>query len=200
MQRHSPAAERNRSPLFEILNPLLKPGAQVLEIASGTGQHADFICRARPDITWQASDPDEESVQSIQSFHEECRSPAFLRPLRWSVLDPLPPVLDRSFDALVNINMIHIAPWEACLALLDHTKTWLSEGGFLFFYGPFFVKGQPTAESNLAFHESLQERNPNWGLRNLDVLIAEASRRGLSWQKTVGMPANNLSVIFQKVS
>ncbi len=200
MKRESPAAERNRSPIFEILNPLMQPGVRVLEIASGTGQHADHICRQRTDIIWQASDPDEESAQSIQSYQEDCGNSAFRSPLRWSVLDPLPLALKTSFDIVVNINMIHIAPWEVCLALLDHTKTWLSPGGTLFFYGPFFVKDQPTAESNLAFHQSLRERNPEWGLRDLDLVIEEARSRNLRWQKTVGMPANNLSIVFQKLS
>ncbi|WP_141735151.1 DUF938 domain-containing protein [Oligoflexus tunisiensis] len=192
----SPAAERNKGPIFEILNPLLPTGAQVMEVASGTGQHADYFCEKRPDLRWQPSDPDQASFENIMEFYRARKSEAFQEPIRWSVFDPLPEPLQRSFDAVVNINMIHISPWEACLALLDHCKIWLASGGLLHLYGPFILGDRPTAASNLAFHQSLQARDPRWGLRELDQVVAAAATRGLLWKKTIDMPANNVSVLF----
>jgi len=198
LQALSPAAERNKEPILEVLNPLLPQKAQVLEIASGTGQHAQYFCMKRPDIVWQPSDPDRASIISIESYRAETSGTGFKKPEPWSVLEPLPENLNRPFDAVVNINMIHISPWEACVALLDHCKTWLAKGGVLYLYGPYFIKDRPTAPSNLDFHQSLQERDSRWGLRDLDRVRAEAEARGLYWLKTVDMPANNFSVIFEK--
>lgn len=198
MKAYSPAAERNQGPIFEVLNPLLPAGGAVLEVASGTGQHADFFCAQRPDITWQPTDPDAASLLSLEAYHAEARHPGFKKPIAWSVFEALPPELNRTFDALVNINMIHISPWEACLALLDHTRSWLAPGGLLYIYGPFVIQGRPTAPSNLSFHQSLQERDARWGLRDLETVMAVAHERGLRWIKTVDMPANNVSVLFQK--
>lgn len=198
MKAYSPAAARNQGPIFDVLNPFLKEKAQVLEIASGTGQHADFMCEKRPDISWQPSDPDPTSVVSLESYYAEGRHSGFKKPMAWSVFEPLPPELDRSFDVVVNINMIHISPWEACLALLDHCRTWLSAGGLLYLYGPYWIEGRPTAPSNLAFHQSLQDRDARWGLRDLDQVKAAAAARGLHALKTIDMPANNMSLLFQR--
>jgi cyclopropane fatty-acyl-phospholipid synthase-like methyltransferase len=198
MKAFSPAAERNQGPIFEVLNPFLPSKAAVLEVASGTGQHADFFCTQRPDIMWQPTDPDPSSLLSLETYCAESGHPGMKKPKAWSVFDALPPELDRRFDAVVNINMIHISPWEACLALLDHTRNWLAPGGVLYLYGPFVREGRPTAASNLAFHQSLQERDARWGLRELETVMAAARDRGLRWLKTVDMPANNVSVLFQK--
>jgi cyclopropane fatty-acyl-phospholipid synthase-like methyltransferase len=198
MKSYSPAAERNQGPIFEVLNPYLKTQAQVLEIASGSGQHADYFCEKRPDIIWQACDPDPASLASLGSYHAEGKHAGLQKPIAWSVLDPLPQKLDRSFDAVVNINMIHISPWEACIALLDHCQTWLATGGILYLYGPYIMSDRPTAPSNLAFHQSLQDRDPRWGLRDLDRVKAEAEARGLRWLKTIDMPAQNVSVLFAR--
>ncbi len=199
MKAFSPAAERNQGPIFEVLEPFLSAQAKVLEIASGTGQHADYFCAKRPDIMWQTCDPDPTSFASLMSYHAEGKHGGLQKPIAWSVLETMPLELQRTFDAVVNINMIHISPWEACLAMLDHSKIFLAMDGILFLYGPYFIKSRETASSNLAFHQSLQERNPRWGLRELDRVKAEAEARGLTWLKTVDMPANNVSVLFRKV-
>lgn len=198
LQAISPAAERNKESILEVLNPFLPARARLLEIASGTGQHAHYVCMKRPDIVWQPSDPDPASLASIESFRMEMSGTGFLKPIPWSLLEPLPENLNRPFDVVVNINMIHISPWEACLALLDHCKTWLAQGGVLYLYGPYLIKNRPVAPSNLDFNQSLQERDPRWGLRDLDRVRAEAEARGLRWLKTVDMPANNFSVIFER--
>ncbi len=199
MKAFSPAAERNQGPIFEVLEPFLSAQAKVLEIASGTGQHADYFCEKRPDIMWQTCDPDPTSFASLMSYYAEGKHEGLQKPIAWSVLETMPLELQRTFDAVVNINMIHISPWEACLALLDHSKIFLAKGGILFLYGPYFITSRETAASNLAFHQSLQERDPRWGLRELDRVKAEAEARGLTWLKTVDMPANNVSVLFRKV-
>jgi hypothetical protein len=200
MKAHSPAAERNKEPIFEVLAPRLPPQAQVLEIASGSGQHAAFFCEKRPDLFWQPVDPDPASLESLLSIWREGSHAGLQKPIAWSVLEARPADLQRSFDAVVNINMIHISPWEACLALLDHAQTWLKKDGILFLYGPYFIMDRPTAPSNLAFHQSLQGRDPRWGLRDLEKVRAEAETRGLQWLQTVDMPANNVSVLFVKRS
>lgn len=168
----------------------------MLEVASGTGQHAEYFCAKRPDLSWQASDADPSSILSIESYRTALAKPNFLPPVRWSVLEPVPPALKGPFDALVNINMIHIAPWEACLALFDHAQSLLAKGGVLYLYGPYFRPDRQTAPSNLEFHRSLQTRDPAWGLRDMEVVKAEALKRGFCWQDTVDMPANNFSLVF----
>lgn len=196
MQAISPAAQRNKEPIFQVLNPFLPEGARVLELASGTGQHAHHFCLNRPDLIWQPSDPDPASIASIESYRAASLGTGLREPVAWSVLEPRPDILNGPFDVVVNINMIHISPWEACLALLEHCKSWLVKGGILYLYGPYFISQRPTAASNLDFHQSLQNRNPAWGLRELDRVKAEAEVRGLRWLKTVDMPANNFSVFF----
>ncbi len=199
MKAFSPAAERNQGPIFEVLQPFLSTSAKVLEIASGTGQHADYFCEKRSDIVWQMCDPDPASYASLMIYYAEGKHEGLQKPIAWSVLESMPMELQRKFDAVVNINMIHISPWEACLALLEYSKSWLATGGILFLYGPYFIKTRETAPSNLAFHQSLQERDPRWGLRDLEIVKAEAEARGLTWLKTVDMPANNVSVVFRKL-
>lgn len=198
MKQIAPAAERNKSFIFEALTPYLPQGARVLEIASGTGQHAAYICRQRPDIAWQPTDGDPQSLKSIEAFRLEDELNALLEPVAFNIMDDAPAAIAPPYDLLVNINMIHIAPWKACLSLLNWAEELLKANGFLYFYGPFVEKDRATAPSNIDFDRSLRERNPEWGLRNLEDLVSEADKRGFPLQKVLPMPANNLSVIFQK--
>jgi len=198
MKQYSPAAERNSLPIFAVLDPLLPVTAQVLEVASGTGQHADFFSQKRPDIIWQPTDYDAESLASILAYQQECTSPALQKPVCWSVIEDRPTLLTGPFDAIVNINMIHISPWEACFGLMQHAEQLLLDEGVLFLYGPFLIHGRETAPSNIDFDRSLQERNPHWGLRDLDQVIAVAAGHGLHFQEFIDMPANNLAVIFHR--
>ncbi len=198
MKQYSPAAERNCLPIFTVLNPLMPVTAQVLEVASGTGQHATFVAQKRLDLIWQPTDCDEEALASILAYQQECASPAMQKPIRWSVIEDRPTPLTGPFDVIVNINMIHISPWEACLRLMQQAEQLLLDEGVLFLYGPFLIKGRETAPSNLEFDRSLQERNPQWGLRDLDEVIAVAARHGLHFQEFIDMPANNLAVIFHR--
>ena len=199
MKLFSPAIERNRSYILEVLNSFLMPGAQVLEIASGTGQHGHYISERRPDVIWQPSDIDPDALASIKAWKDEASTSNFLSPISFDVGDLRAPGIGKSFDALVAINMIHISPWECSLSLLEQTRTLLKPQGILYLYGPFIVEGRETAPSNLDFDRSLRERDARWGIRNLEQVVKEAEARELRLVNTTEMPANNLSVIFKKI-
>ncbi len=191
MKRTAPAAERNREPIREVLATYLPRPGTVLEIASGSGQHAVWMARAFTDIEWQPTDADESALASIAAYRDEAGLPNLRPPLRLDVMEEPWPV-ERA-DAIVCINMIHIAPWEATLALFAGAKRTLREAGILYLYGPFRFDGQ-TADSNEAFHQSLIGRDPRWGVRD----VTELRRLGLELEHVVAMPANNHSLVFRQ--
>lgn len=193
MKQFSPAAERNRSFIFEALNPFTPTGAKVLEIASGTGQHAAYFLEQRPDLRYVATDADGLALASIKEWTEgRCE----VLPL--NVLDPNSWPQGESFDVVININMIHISPWSACQSLLAQVPTILKTGGLLAFYGPFIEDEVPLAPSNRDFDLSLRSRDPSWGLRALERVKSEASERGFTFLEKREMPANNLMVFFRR--
>ncbi|HLM45864.1 MAG TPA: DUF938 domain-containing protein [Myxococcaceae bacterium] len=196
MKRHAPSAERNREPLLSVLRELLPSRGTVLEVASGTGQHAVFFSRAFPGLTWQPTDADPTALESIEAWRQEEGSPNLRAPLVLDVGAATWPV--ESADALVCINMIHISPWEACQGLMRGAARVLSSGGPLILYGAYFIEGRPTAPSNLAFDASLRERNPAWGVRELGAVTAEARANGLELDRVVDMPSNNFTVVFRQ--
>ncbi|MCP3136284.1 DUF938 domain-containing protein [Pyxidicoccus xibeiensis] len=196
MKRHAQATERNREPLLAVLREVLPPSGTVLEVASGTGQHAAFFARAFPGLTWQPSDVEPESLESIAAWRAEEALPNLLPPL---VLDASTQPWPRSAaDVILNVNMIHISPWASCQGLMRGAGQVLAPGGLLVMYGPYFVEGRETAPSNLAFDASLRARNPAWGVRELGAVTAEAARHGLERERVVDMPSNNLTVVFRK--
>ena len=193
----SPSAGRNREPIRDVLAPLLAHGARVLEIASGTGEHAACLAKARPDLDWIPSELDPASRASIAAWARAEGLTNIRAPLAIDAAESAWGVEDQPlFDALININMIHISPWEACLGLLAGAGRLLRPGGLLFLYGPFSRGGEHTAPSNAAFSENLKARDPNWGVRDLDDVATAGERHGLTLETTVVMPANNLSVVF----
>lgn len=198
MKHHAPSAERNREPILQVLREVLPPTGTLLEIASGTGQHAVFLASAFPGLTWQPTDVDSEALASIEAWRAEAALPNLRPPLVLDTRAESWPV--SAADALLCINMIHIAPWEACQGLMRGAGQVLKPGGSLTLYGPYFVEGRPTAPSNLAFDESLRARNPTWGVRELGAVTAEALRHGLERERVVDMPSNNLTVVFRKRS
>lgn len=195
-KRHSAAAARNREPILEVLRRVLPDDAEVLEIASGTGEHAVFFAEKLPSIRWQPSDRDEESLDSIEAWRRDAGLPNVLPPLRLDVLAEPWPV--RGADAIFCANMIHIAPWEATLALFRGASGVLPGGGLLILYGPFREGEKHSAESNRSFDESLRARNPAWGVRDRFEVERVAQREGFVPQELVRMPANNLILIFVK--
>jgi cyclopropane fatty-acyl-phospholipid synthase-like methyltransferase len=192
----SPAVARNRDPILAVLRRVLPERGVALEIASGSGEHAVHFAAALPGLTWQPSDPDPQARDSIAAYHAAAQLPNLLRPLALDATSSAWPVTQA--DAIVAINMIHIAPWAAAEGLIAGAERLLPAGGVLFLYGPFREHGQHTAPSNAAFDESLRARNTEWGLRDLDELAALASQHGLALEERVAMPANNLSVVFRR--
>ena len=192
---HSPAAERNKQPILEVLLQLLPPTGVALEIASGSGQHVAHFAEHMPGWRWLASDPDPKALASIEAWWA-----AGPRPIRLDVLQsdwPLPSTHQR-LDAIFSANMLHISPWPTCAALMQGAARHLAATGTLVVYGPFVVPGVATAPSNEAFDADLRARNPLWGLRSLDEVQAQAELAGLQLQQYVAMPANNLILEFKR--
>ena len=193
VKRQAPAAARNVGPIGDVLSDWLPERGLVLEIASGTGEHALAFARRFPELDWQPSDPDPQALASIAAWVEE--GPSNLRPpVQLDVCADRWPVEDA--DAILCVNMVHIAPWEASLGLLDGGGRLLSRGAPLILYGPWLQAGVPTAPSNQAFDISLRDRDQRWGLRLVEDFAAEAERRGLLLEERREMPSNNLMLLF----
>ncbi|QPF74541.1 DUF938 domain-containing protein [Roseateles sp. DAIF2] len=193
----SPAAERNKQPILDQLRRLLPERGRALEIASGSGQHVALFAAALPGWSWLASDPKPEARASIAAWWPE--GPAALELDVASADWRLPPGHLQP-DLIFCANMLHIAPWPAGLGLLAGAARHLAADGRLIVYGPFLEADRPTAPSNLAFDADLRERNPAWGLRPLQAVVAEAAAQGLALSERIEMPANNLLLVFTRQS
>jgi len=198
-RQFSPSAARNRGPILDVLTRVLPKKGIVLEIGSGTGEHAVCFAKALPGLVWLPSDPDAASRASIEAWIAteglaNVRAPVSIdvRDAAWGVEDAAP------FDAIISLNMVHIAPWEAALGLLASAGRLLRLDRVLFLYGPFMMGGTHTAASNAAFDADLKRRDPCWGVRDVDDLVGEGALRGLELREVVKMPANNLSLVFVK--
>ena len=197
--RHSPAAVRNQGPILAALQHLLPAQGRLLEIAAGSGQHAVHCAAGLPGWQWQPSDPSSTALASIQALAQAAPSPGLLPALQLDVLQqPWPLTADTRLDAIFCANMLHIAPWACCAALMQGAAQWLAVGGQLITYGPYFVQGEPTAASNTAFDADLRARNPAWGLRWLHDVQAEAAAAGLRLAAQLAMPANNRLLVFRR--
>jgi hypothetical protein len=192
----SPAVARNRDPILAVLRRVLPASGLVLEIASGSGEHAVHFAAGLPHLTWQPSDHDADALRSIAAYRASASLPNLPAPLVLDAASAHWPI-DRA-DAVVSINMIHIAPWAAAEGLMAGAQRLLPAGGVLYLYGPFREDGQHTAPSNAAFDASLKARDPSWGVRDRAEVMALAERHGLVFVERVAMPANNLSLIFRK--
>lgn len=189
-----PAPERNKEPILAVLKRVLPETGTLLEIASGSGQHAAYFAAALPALRILPSDVDPAHLASIAAYRAEA-GPNLLAPIRLDVC-AADWGLEGAIDAIFCANMIHIAPFEACLGLLDGAGRQLGRGGVLVLYGPFRIGGVHTADSNAAFDRSLKERDPRWGVRDLEVVAAEAEARGLDLRERVPMPANNQCLVL----
>lgn len=188
-----PAPERNKEPIAAVLEECLPKEGQVLEVASGSGQHAVFFARRFPGLTWQPSDPDPAARASIAAHLEEANLPNLKPPIE---IDATSPSWAVKADAIVCINMVHISPWAATIGLFTRAAEILVPGRVLFLYGPYTIEGAYNADSNRAFDASLRARNPDWGLR--DLRDVEQIADGFVLERTVDMPANNYSVVFRR--
>ncbi|HYD37758.1 MAG TPA: DUF938 domain-containing protein [Allosphingosinicella sp.] len=196
-RRSAPATQRNREPILAVLRTVLPERGLVLEVASGTGEHAAYFAGLFPDLRWQPSDPDPAALASIRAWREDSGLANLLEPVRLDAAAEAWPVA--SADAVLCVNMVHISPWEATLGLLRGAGRLLAPGAPLILYGPYRRAGVPTAPSNAAFDASLRARDPRWGLREVEAVEAEAARNGLRLDRLFEMPANNLSLLFRKV-
>ncbi len=207
-RQYAPAFQRNHQPILAILEQELPKQGIVLEIASGTGEHAAFFAQQLPHLGWLPSDQAPSSLTSITAWQHKVHGANLYKPIPINVCQPNWPefviqtldnygLMDFKVVAIININMIHISPWQATAGLMAGSARLLSPQGILYLYGPFIQVDQPTAPSNLAFDQSLKTRNPAWGIRQLAEVSHLAAQYGLSLKKTVAMPANNLSVIWQ---
>jgi len=197
----SPAARRNRDPILDVLRRVLPAEGTVLEVASGSGEHAVWFARGLPGLVFQPSDPDDASRRSIAAWIAHERLANLRAPLALDVSAQdwgLPGEIAERLVAILCANMTHIAPWQATLGLLRGAGRLLSAAGVLYLYGPYKREGRHTAPSNAAFDESLRARDPAWGVRDLETLVAAAEREGLALAEVIEMPANNLSVILRK--
>lgn len=194
--RTAPATARNRDPILTVLRRILPAKGTVLEIASGTGEHAVHFAQALPDLTWQPSDPDETARKSISAHRERANLSNLMPPIELDASKDTWPLA--RVDAIVAINMIHIAPWAATEGLMAGAERLLLPGGILYLYGPYKENGQHTAPSNALFDADLTARNPAWGIRNLDEVRSLASQHKFDFVERASMPANNLSVVFRK--
>lgn len=196
---HSPAAERNKQPILDVLVRVLGARGTALEIASGTGQHVSAFASALREWVWQPTEADAGLLPAMASRVEEAGLPNLRPPLLLDVTAPQWPSHDaafnQSFDAIYCANMLHIAPPAACVGLMRGAARYLLTGGLLVTYGPYFEDGS-AAPSNLAFDRSLRARNPLWGIRRLKDVVAEAQRHGLVLRERHEMPANNLLLVF----
>jgi SAM-dependent methyltransferase len=197
-RRFAPATARNREPILAVLARVVPEGARVLEVAAGSGEHACFLAERLPVAEWQPTDPDAESRASIDAWRAHAGSGRVKPALALDVTSVPWPVDDERADVVVCINMVHISPWEATLALLRGAARALATGGVLFLYGPYQRDGAHTAESNAEFDASLRARNPAWGVRDLGDVTREAEQRGFSLEEVVAMPANNFCVLLRR--
>ena len=193
-KQHAPAAARNREPICDVLSRVLPHSGTVLEIASGSGEHAVCFARAFAAIQWQPSDPSAEARASIAAWRAEAGLANLAPPLALDVTAETWPVT--AVDAVVCINMVHISPWQATLGLFAGAARVLAPGAPLYLYGPYRFAGAFTAASNAAFDRSLRARDPRWGVRDVDELTAVAHAHGFALTETVAMPANNHSLVF----
>ncbi len=193
---HSPAADRNRQPILRMLQGVLPARGHALEIASGTGQHAAFFAAAMPQWTWQPTDADAASLAVISAYAAEAGVRNVLPPIQLDVMTGTWPAFSVAFDAIYCANMLHIAPWPTCAALMRGSAGLLAPEGVLITYGPYLEDGVPTSPGNLAFDDSLRARDANWGIRRIEDVAREAANAGLALRERHAMPANNLLLVW----
>ncbi len=199
-----PATQRNKKYIGDVLSEILLKKGSVLEIGSGSGEHGIEFQKRFPGITWQTSDPKLAHRKSISSWikHEKL----FLKmpePLNIDVREnpwQITSKLRESLQGIISINMLHIAPWNCTESLFKESGKLLNKGKFLILYGPFKIENKHISESNDLFDKSLKMENNDWGIRNLEELNLEASLNGFNQKRIIQMPANNLTLIYRKVS
>ncbi|OLO03966.1 DUF938 domain-containing protein [Salinicola socius] len=192
----SPAAQRNRRPILEVLQSVLPQTGRVLEIASGSGEHAVYFARHLAPLCWQPTDPSERALASIDAWRDTEMLENLAAPVRLDVTGQWPSLPDLA--AIVCINLLHISPWGASEALLAEAGRQLPAGGLLIVYGPFRSNGEHTAPSNEVFDADLRSRDARWGIRDLEAVLALANDNGFACEAIHELPANNLCVVWRR--
>jgi hypothetical protein len=195
-RRSAPAALRNREPIGEVLAKWLPESGTVLEIASGTGEHAVHFAKRFPKLDWQPSDLHPDALQSIAAWRAEAGLANIREPLALDVSQSWP--IERA-DVVLNINMVHISPWTAAFGLLAGAARVLPNGAPLILYGPWLSDDVETAPSNLDFDAQLKSVDPSWGLRRVEDFTREAAAQGFAFEEMRPMPANNLMLLFRRL-
>jgi hypothetical protein len=196
VKQSSAAAERNKAPIADVLRELLPERGLVVEIASGSGEHVVHFAGLFPKLLWQPTDPEPVALRSTEAWRAEAGLFNLLPAVALDVRAASWPVVQA--DAIICINMVHISPWSATAGLMRGAGRLLPSGAPLYLYGPYLQEGVETAPSNLAFDSDLKARNPEWGIRTVENVAAEAEAQGFGLERVVPMPANNLSLIFRK--
>jgi SAM-dependent methyltransferase len=201
---NSPAADRNKQPILDVLRTVLPDRGSALEVASGTGQHAAFFAAELPGWTWQPTDADPDALPAIAAWTAQSGAANVRPPLLLDVMAAQWPSqgapFAEPFDAIYCANMLHIAPWATCAALMRGSARHLAPHGVLVTYGPYLEDDVPTSPGNLSFDQSLRQRNADWGIRRLGDVAREAQRAGLALRKRYEMPANNLLLVFGRAA
>jgi SAM-dependent methyltransferase len=198
LRRHAPATARNREAILAVLQRHLPSEGNVLEIASGTGEHiVHFAQASSPDLVFQPTDPDAEARASIDAWVAASGVSNVRRAVELDASGEVWPVT--AADAVLCINMIHIAPWAATEGLMRGAARILPGGGVLYLYGPYRFEGRHTASSNEAFDADLRRRNPEWGVRDVEAVVALASLNGFQSPIIEKMPANNVSLVYRRL-
>ena len=196
MKQSSPAAIRNRDPILSVLRKVLPASGTVLEIGSGTGEHVIHFAAALPELEFQPTDSSSAALESLKAHLADTPLPNVLPPICVDVTQD--PWDVEWADAVICSNMIHIAPWAACEGLMRGAARLLAPEAPLVTYGPYRFHGEFLAASNAAFDASLKQRDPEWGVRDVDDVLACADANGFEHEKTVAMPANNHMLIFRR--
>ena len=194
-RRHAPATLRNKEPILSVLKQVFPLSGTILEIASGTGEHARDFASAFPDASWIPSDIDNEALASIDAYRQLASLENLMAPIQLDVTDVEWPV--KRADAILCVNMVHIAPWHCCEGLMRGAGAVLAEEGPLVLYGPFSRGGVHTAPSNADFDVSLKRQNADWGVRDMSELEAEGAANGLCLERVVDMPSDNFCLVLR---
>jgi Protein of unknown function (DUF938) len=196
-RQHAPATLRNRDFILDVLHDVLPKTGVILEIASGSGEHVVHFARSFPSLVFQPSDPDPEARLSVAAWARAAGVTNVRTPIALDASEPVWPIA--SADGIICINMIHISPWEATVGLIKGAAAILPSASPFYLYGPYKREGFATAASNQAFDRSLRDRNPTWGLRDLEAVAATAQTLEFSGPVITEMPANNLSAVFRRM-
>ena len=200
-KRYAPATERNREAILAVLREHLPDQSTILEIASGTGQHAVYFAQQLETCSWLPTDIDPINLASIDGWRQETGASGLLPSRQLDVRDPIWPIeadLTPPISAIVNINMLHISPWACCKALFAGAAHILDSGGVVILYGPFKRDGQHTAPSNASFDEQLRAQDVEWGIRDMESVTNIGADHGFLCRDIISMPANNLSLVFDR--